>query len=282
MRAWLCIVVLVAGCYLPEETADSGVVDGGAPMADGGGLTGDGLPCDVDQLVADNCRSCHRVNGSAPMPLVSRVHFTAATPSNASTSVGSQSVTRMKSATAPMPPSGQLSAAQIQVLDAWVTAGMPEGTCGTGDAGVDPFEVPPQCTSNTTWTRGNSGSSRMNPGRACLSCHAQENDPGDEEAPEGIGGTLYPTAHEPDLCNGLPGAATVVLTGSDGREFRLSVNDVGNFHMYRNNALLRPYTARVEFAGRTRRMSTPQMSGDCNSCHTQAGTNGAPGRILAP
>ena len=188
----------------------------------------------------------------------------------------------MKSTTAPMPPSGPLSAAQVQVLEAWVNAGMPEGTCGVGDAGVDPFAVPPTCTSNVTWTGGDDGSARMNPGRACISCHLDENDPGNEEAPEGVAGTVYPTAHEPNLCNGLPGGATVVLRGTDGREFSLAVNDVGNFHMFRNPALLRPYTARVEYQGRTRRMSTPQMSGDCNSCHTQAGTNGAPGRILAP
>jgi hypothetical protein len=29
-------------------------------------------------------------------------------------------------------------------------------------------------------------------------------------------------------------------------------------------------------------MSGAQMTGDCNSCHTQDGWNGAPGRIVAP
>lgn len=282
MRACELLVVaaVVSGCYLPEEIADGGDAGSIVVEVDGGGA-GVGLPCDVEALVAGNCRGCHRSMGSAPMPLLSLAHFTAASPSNASVTVGAQSVTRMKSTSAPMPPSGPLAATQVQLLETWVTAGMPAGSCGTGDAGVDPFDVPPQCTSNTTWTRGNSGSARMNPGRACISCHTAENE-GEEEAPEGVGGTVYPTAHEPNLCNGLPGGATVVLRGADGREFSLPVNDVGNFHMFANAALVRPYTARVDFQGRTRRMSTPQLSGDCNSCHTQDGANGAPGRILAP
>jgi predicted CXXCH cytochrome family protein len=29
-------------------------------------------------------------------------------------------------------------------------------------------------------------------------------------------------------------------------------------------------------------MMTPQETGDCNSCHTEQGRNGAPGRILLP
>jgi predicted CXXCH cytochrome family protein len=29
-------------------------------------------------------------------------------------------------------------------------------------------------------------------------------------------------------------------------------------------------------------MTTPQTNGDCNSCHTEQGTNGASGRIVWP
>jgi len=29
-------------------------------------------------------------------------------------------------------------------------------------------------------------------------------------------------------------------------------------------------------------MLTPLMTGDCNSCHTETGTNNAPGRIMLP
>jgi hypothetical protein len=43
-----------------------------------------------------------------------------------------------------------------------------------------------------------------------------------------------------------------------------------------------PYHAKVRQGGRERAMNAPQMVGDCNSCHTQTGQNGAPGRIVVP
>ena len=50
------------------------------------------------------------------------------------------------------------------------------------------------------WTGGNRGSADMNPGRACITCHSTMNGPSLT-----IAGTVYPTAHEPDLCNGANG-----------------------------------------------------------------------------
>ncbi|WP_437841556.1 hypothetical protein [Sorangium sp. So ce1153] len=43
-----------------------------------------------------------------------------------------------------------------------------------------------------------------------------------------------------------------------------------------------PITARVVKGDKERKMLTAQMSGDCNSCHSQSGAEGAPGRIVAP
>jgi mono/diheme cytochrome c family protein len=43
-----------------------------------------------------------------------------------------------------------------------------------------------------------------------------------------------------------------------------------------------PFTAKVTYKGRERAMAAVQTSGDCSSCHTQTGTNGAPGRITLP
>jgi hypothetical protein len=43
-----------------------------------------------------------------------------------------------------------------------------------------------------------------------------------------------------------------------------------------------PFTAKVTFQGREIVMTTPQTDGDCNSCHTETGANGAPGRIKLP
>jgi hypothetical protein len=118
----------------------------------------------------------------------------------------------------------------------------------------------------------------MNPGRACISCHA-----GNGEAPQfTIAGTVYPTGHEPDLCNGANGTngARVVIVDASNRTVTLTPNAVGNF--YSTTAITAPYTAKVTYQGRERIMPAAQTSGDCNACHTQNGANGAPGRITLP
>jgi nitrate/TMAO reductase-like tetraheme cytochrome c subunit len=127
------------------------------------------------------------------------------------------------------------------------------------------------------WTQANRGSTDMNPGRACITCHSTMNGPSLT-----IAGTVYPTAHEPDLCNGANGSngARVVITGADGATLTLTPGTSGNFNS--RTAVKTPFRAKVTYMGRERAMSTAQTSGDCNSCHTQSGTNSAPGRILLP
>ena len=127
------------------------------------------------------------------------------------------------------------------------------------------------------WTQGNRGSSDMNPGKACITCHSTMNGPSLT-----IGGTVYPTGHEPDLCNGANGTngARVVITGADGKVQTLTPGTSGNFNSRTSVAL--PFKAKVTYMGRERAMATPQSTGDCNSCHTQNGANGAPGRIVLP
>jgi len=145
----------------------------------------------------------------------------------------------------------------------------------TGIDGVP--DAQPICTSASTWTKGDHGSSSMNPGRACLACHATMNGP-----PLTFAGTIYPTAHEPDLCNGADGSdgARVVLTGADGNTLTLTPGAAGNFDSA--TILMMPFSAKVTYQGRTRAMTATQTSGDCNGCHTQSGANGAPGRIVLP
>jgi hypothetical protein len=266
------------------------MVDGGTGDVDGGllvdaGALGDGLPCAVEDVLTQACRSCHAAmpRAGAPMPLLSRSHFVAPS-SNASLSVGALSIRRMRDMAAPMPPGGILPSTQIAAVEMWVNAGMPAARCVNAvDAGPDPYAGPVQCTSGRSWSGGNRGSQHMNPGRACISCHTGVNAAeGEEKAPAQLGGTVFPTGREPDLCLGIPGSATVVLTGADSAEVRLPVNASGNFYLWSTSRLAKPYRARIEYQGRTRRMSTPQMSGDCNSCHTVMGRNGAPGRLVVP
>jgi hypothetical protein len=253
---------------------------GGAP-----GGTNALLPCDVQAVYQSHCVGCHAqppVNG-APMPLQSYANLTAPSLTSATMTFAQRTVVRMQSTTAPMPPSPgtRATAAEVQTVNNWIAAGYPAGTCGAGGAGggtPDPLGTAARCTSGTTWTGGNNGNPQMNPGRACISCHA-----GQEDAPRfTIAGTLYPTGHEPNLCNGVNGTngARVVIVAAANRTITLTPNAAGNF-MY-TGAVTTPYRAKVTYQGRERIMPVAQTSGDCNSCHTQTGTNGAPGRITLP
>ncbi len=149
-------------------------------------------------------------------------------------------------------------------------------TTAADDAGTSTESV---CTSGKTWTRGDRGSELMHPGVACIECHAKRAD-----APRfTIAGTVYPTEHEPDNCNGASGTtagAKVVITGADGKELSLPVNSVGNF--YTTTAVAKPFKAKVVAGGKERAMTASQTVGDCNSCHTETGANNAPGRIALP
>lgn len=157
---------------------------------------------------------------------------------------------------------------------------------GGGDLAMkpDPLFAAPTCTSGTRWTGGNRQSPEMLPGVACIDCHTRMRGPS-----MFIGGTVYPTGHEPDDCNGASnevnlGDAVVEIKGADGKVLMLAVSGTsGNFHLVtRGNSLVKPYTAKVILNGKERVMATPQMNGDCNVCHTAAGAQGAPGRIVIP
>jgi hypothetical protein len=140
------------------------------------------------------------------------------------------------------------------------------GTAATGAGGV----AASVCTSRTTYSGGNGPT--MRPGANCRSCHGFT-----------VSGTIYPTAHEPTNCNGVNGSTgtRVVITGANGQTLTLTPSAAGNF--YSNTQLGGSFMARVTTtAGGTRSMLQMQTSGDCNSCHTQNGANGAPGRIMAP
>ena len=75
-------------------------------------------------------------------------------------------------------------------------------------------------------TSAHPGSKSVLDGQACITCHTVNGGPSLT-----IAGTLYPTAHEPDLCNGVDGAsgAAVVITGFDGASVTLVPNSAGNF-----------------------------------------------------
>jgi hypothetical protein len=287
-----------------------GVIGGGTGGAHSGGSSGaggaggavnsgGGLPCDVQTVLVDRCQSCHGVvpNSGAPMSLVTYAQLAAPAGSNPSMTYAQVALARMQSTTSPMPPApaARATAAEIATMNAWVSAGIPATGCGSTGAGgngggtggggnsgaggataSDPFSAPPTCTSKTMYSGGEGPT--MEPGVACINCHKNN-----AEAPRfTIAGTVYPTAHEPNLCNGASGTngAQVVIIGADGRSTTLTPNSAGNFSSSASIAL--PFQAKVVYMGRERIMTTAQTTGDCNACHTQSGSMGAPGRILLP
>jgi hypothetical protein len=144
------------------------------------------------------------------------------------------------------------------------------GRAGTGGAVGTGGSSAPVCTSGKTWTGGNGQD--MRPGNDCKACHSFT-----------IAGTIYPTAHEPNNCDGTAaGGLKVVITGADGSTVMLTPSATsGNF--YSNTNIKTPFTAKVtNSSGAVRMMVASQTAGNCNSCHTPDGANGAPGRIMAP
>lgn len=154
-----------------------------------------------------------------------------------------------------------------------------------GSTGDDPFSGETVCSRGLSWDMGNTESPFMNPGMACLTCHAAMEPFLSNRIL--VGGTVYETGHEPDRCFGIDGVKDpmfVEITDANAVVTQLEVNQGGNFLWDKavHGSLAFPITARVVRGDEERVMLTPQMDGDCNRCHTEDGANAAPGRIVAP
>lgn len=296
------------GCYtgpgsdLDAATRGPGAsADGSAPSpADDeavastatGSPAAEGLPCAVAKVLARSCTRCHGAppRNGAPDSLVTYDDLVAPSDDDPSRNVAEVALERMKATREPMPPEGTVAAPDLASFEAWVDAGTPRGSCGsakaTRDAGSAPALVDSGpmndaapiaagvCTSGTAWTPGTPGSALMAPGKRCITCHSATGGPAFT-----LAGTVYPTLHEPDGCNGTGSNLSVVIVDATGKSHTIPVNAAGNF--IRMTSIPMPYTARVVNGARVREMKTPQTDGDCNGCHSELGAR-APGRILAP
>jgi hypothetical protein len=160
---------------------------------------------------------------------------------------------------------------RISSIIVWASAAATGCTVSGSASQVDPSV----CASGLQWVGGNDQSELMNPGEACISCHSQGEGPA-----FGAAGTVFVELHEGNDCYGAP-EVTVEITDANGAVQRLATNEAGNF--FTRASIAMPFSARIyDSSGAERRMVTPGTVGDCNSCHTQAGANAAPGRILAP
>jgi hypothetical protein len=249
------------------------------------------LPCDVANALA-SCQACHGAppTESAPFTLQSYADLTQASPQYPDQTVAQRVVARMQDPNFPMPPNplGPAPQSDIDTIQAWIDAGYasPAGTavCDPPQGATDPFATDPVCTNGMYNTQFANVS--MFPGEACVSCHKQQGGP-----PLAFAGTVYPSAHEPNDCKGvLITGAQVLVTDSTQKTYTATVQGNGSFYMYAppklgGITLVPPYTVRLTYQGRERDMTglvTPPTDGDCNACHTETGTNGAPGRILLP
>ena len=281
----LAITIASSSCYYASDPGFAGTSDG----VDAAMVTSTEFPCEVAQTLSA-CWSCHAdpPRGGAPMALTTRAHFTAMSSAQPGATVGQRAVLRMRDSARPMPPSGipGPSGADIAAFEAWVTGGMPAGTC----EGVDPPQPgEPAMPAMTVCSSGqkfpvqfDDGSPDMNPGLACRSCHLQR----EPEEARFFMGTVYPTLHEQDRCySNVPAGTRVEILDANGTvTLTMMVRSRGNFMSTSRNANVPlPFTARVVSpTGGVTQMMTPQMTGDCNGCHTEQGANGAPGRILLP
>ena len=118
-------------------SASSGGTSGPtAPTADG-----QGLPCNVKQILTENCVSCHGVapQFGAPMPLVSNTNFTAPAVTDPMRSVGELVLERVSDSARPMPPApyDRLEADEVSVLSSWINGGAQpsDEVCETPPAG---------------------------------------------------------------------------------------------------------------------------------------------------
>ncbi|GMT96628.1 hypothetical protein KH5H1_07470 [Corallococcus caeni] len=275
---WGALLVCgVLGCSVEPELAR--VVDAGVEPGP------DALPCDVQAVVAERCASCHTTpaKAHAPLALLARSDFQRVSAVDPRLTVGERSLARMNDARSPMPPASEppLPEEARAVLTGWFEAGMPPGNCGS----LPPGPAPTTCASGSVWTEssGDTGAA-MAPGYACRSCHLRQ-------APSlayFFMGTVFPTLHEKDGCDARlpePSRVKVEILDAEGRvRLTLVPNAAGNFlSTTLQPSFPLPYRARlVGPEGTSRTMVTPQTNGDCNTCHTEQGTQDAPGRIALP
>jgi hypothetical protein len=293
LQAWIDAKEPHGTCGSLGGGGTGGTTGGGGQTGAGGSSTAaDDLPCEIKTILDKHCLSCHGnpQTGGATVPLTSWADLQAVSPSNPPNSVAQEALARIQGMGDIMPPapSSPISAAEIAQMQSWVSGGAAKGTgCG----------APVTCSSGKYWTPKCStfnedvcnGDSRMNPGNACISCHKAADEP---DKQFWIAGTVYPTLHEENYCYGVDGSngslagLQVIVTDANKKDWTLDVGSSGNFFLSHDvtGSFKGPYSARVVSKDGTmvNAMKDPQTSGDCNSCHTQAGVNMAPGRITSP
>jgi len=168
-----------------------------------------------------------------------------------------------------MPPTTGSSAANIAILQDWITAGYPAGAACGGDGGAPPpnlgvFAGAPAYVAGT-------GNNAHNAGKNCMQCHSGGGGGGgDDDAPQfEIGGTVY---------NGSGvgvGGAEVRLVDANNNATSVYTGSNGTFYI-RGSGFAGPAHVGVRNASAVQNMITALQSGSqppattggaCSACH---------------
>lgn len=172
VAAGIVLLGLFAHCGGSTSNPDQGGGGGGGGgSGDGGSSTQDGagpgvqagpsgLPCAVDAVLEQHCRSCHQNPplAGAVMPLMTWDDLQAPAKSDPTKKVYELVGARIHQDVKPMPPppNARLTAGDTTTIDSWIAAGAPKSTdtCGGGgnpDGGtVDPLSCVPDVHMKST------------------------------------------------------------------------------------------------------------------------------------
>jgi hypothetical protein len=251
--------------------ANGGVANGGVASSGGSGSSGpaaSGVPCDLATYFAAACTSCH---GNPPLPsalagLVTYDDMMKTSVEDPTKNEAQLSLVRMKDAARPMPPGALPPAADVALLEQWINAGYPRGSCGTG-AGPDgggppppPPPPPPSVFDGAPAYQLHAGGRAHNAGRDCMQCHQGS----DGEAPIfSFGGTLYDPSGAP------VSGAEVRLVDASGKATSVYTATNGTFYAG-GRGFAGPARVGVRNANQALDMFTPLQAtngGACSSCH---------------
>jgi mono/diheme cytochrome c family protein len=149
--AVLSAVTLAFACSPPVTDLGAGIDpttprDSGKDKGTGQVTTKNGLPCEVNEILAKNCQTCHgaETKSGASTPLVSYDDLQQEFSGRPVADLVKQRIHATE--VGRMPPAARLSDADLKTLDAWIDGGMEESddTC-TGDApppATKPFVCP--------------------------------------------------------------------------------------------------------------------------------------------
>lgn len=116
-----------SGCQPQEEPRYLDALD---MSSSDGSSTSSGLPCEVSQVFSKTCTACHGSSASGLPKLLTYADVTTSSAVDPSKKVIERATVRMQDPARPMPPSGLPPASEVAVLQAWLNAGTPKGSCG--------------------------------------------------------------------------------------------------------------------------------------------------------